>query len=240
MTFTFYEKTTEVAFFTQNNIKSGTLRMHQYGKSLFDVEQELQSYRMIERYIRPNLVVFYQRMMIFRILEMYIEEEDDIENINDSGERVLDRRGKEVVITKKSKISQKKQQMVLYIFQEPKKAIQGQKGVKLGQISINDACNKEIRARTIQYIACFSYQVRIPFNASCLDSFKQIIKVIGRYDPKIGAEIKVALFWVPILGERGDREIIDNGWWRKVAVYMAEPRRKAAKYDTLVKEGSNI
>lgn len=69
-------------------------------------------------------------MMIFRILEN-IEEKDDLKNINANEKTLSNRRWKEIVIAKKSKISQKKRPMDLYMFQEPENIIQSKKGVKL-------------------------------------------------------------------------------------------------------------
>lgn len=69
-------------------------------------------------------------MMIFRILEI-IEEKDDLKNINANEKTLSNRRWKEIVIAKKSKISQKKRPMDLYMFQEPENIIQSKKGVKL-------------------------------------------------------------------------------------------------------------
>lgn len=69
-------------------------------------------------------------MMIFRILEI-IEEKDDLKNINANEKTLSNRRWKEIVIAKKSKISQKKRPMDLYMFQEPENIIQSKKGENL-------------------------------------------------------------------------------------------------------------
>ena len=58
------------------------------------------------------------------------------------------RKGKEVVIVKKAK----KGLMDLNMYQESYKQ-QGKKEVKLRQTNINNAYDKEIRARAIQHIA---------------------------------------------------------------------------------------
>ncbi|XP_075494426.1 uncharacterized protein LOC142532012 [Primulina tabacum] len=49
---------------------------------------------------------------------------------------------------------------------------------KLRQTNINDACDKELRDRTVQKIARFMYQAAISFNAAHLDSFKEMIEAI--------------------------------------------------------------
>ncbi|KAM0068762.1 hypothetical protein Hdeb2414_s0002g00076731 [Helianthus debilis subsp. tardiflorus] len=54
------------------------------------------------------------------------------------------------------------------------------KGKKV-QTSIHDACDKEIRGRTIQAIAAFFYQAGIAF----VDCFKEMIAVVGRYGPHL-------------------------------------------------------
>ena len=69
-------------------------------------------------------------MMIFRILEIF-EEKDDLKNINANEKTLSNRRWKEIVIAKKSKISQKKRPMYLYMFQEPENIIQSKKGENL-------------------------------------------------------------------------------------------------------------
>ncbi|KAH7681554.1 Ribonuclease H-like protein [Dioscorea alata] len=56
---------------------------------------------------------------------------------------------------------------------------------KLGETSMNDACDKEARAQTIQYIARFFYQVGITFDAANSDSFKMMVEAIGRYGPNL-------------------------------------------------------
>ncbi|XP_042469988.1 uncharacterized protein LOC122052508 [Zingiber officinale] len=59
------------------------------------------------------------------------------------------------------------------------------KGGKLRQTSINDACDNELRNRTVQKIARFMYQAAISFNATHLDSFKEMIETIGQYGPNL-------------------------------------------------------
>ncbi|XP_075500591.1 uncharacterized protein LOC142539197 [Primulina tabacum] len=59
------------------------------------------------------------------------------------------------------------------------------KGGKLRQTNINDACDKELRDRTVQKIARFMYQAAISFNAAHLDSFKEMIEAIGQYGPNL-------------------------------------------------------
>ncbi|CAL9124462.1 unnamed protein product [Musa textilis] len=88
--------------------------------------------------------------------------------------------------------------MDLYMFQGSQKQ-QGQAGgSKFRQTNINDACDKKIRRRTIQYIARFFYQVGLLHSTTRLDSFKKIIEAIERY----GAGLKPPSFYkmrVPLL-----------------------------------------
>ena len=71
--------------------------------------------------------------------------------------------------------------MDLYMLQGSQKQ-QGQAGgSKLRQTNISDACDKEIRGRTIQHIARFFYQAGLPLSTTRLDSFKDMIEAIGRY-----------------------------------------------------------
>jgi hypothetical protein len=52
----------------------------------------------------------------------------------------------------------------------------------LRQTSVNDACHKEARARTIQYIARFFYQAGIAFNIAHLESFQRWLKLLEDID----------------------------------------------------------
>ena len=76
---------------------------------------------------------------------------------------------------------------------------QGQAGgSKFRQTNISDACDKEIRGRTIQHIARFFYQAGLPLSTTRLDSFKDMIEAIGRY----GAGLKPPSYYemrVPLL-----------------------------------------
>ncbi|KAJ0716017.1 hypothetical protein HanPI659440_Chr13g0508031 [Helianthus annuus] len=47
------------------------------------------------------------------------------------------------------------------------------------QTSIKDACNKEIRAKTIQSIAAFFYQAGVAFNVANMDCFKEMPVAMG-------------------------------------------------------------
>lgn len=102
-----------------------------------------------------------------------------MEEVNESGKRASDRRGKEIIVAKKPKVPQRKGPMNLYMFQEPNTLVQSQQGVKLRQTNIHDACDKEARFRTHQYIAI------IPFNSARLDNFKHMIEEIGRHSSKL-------------------------------------------------------
>ena len=63
--------------------------------------------------------------------------------------------------------------------------------IKLGkpywQTSINDACDKEAKARIIQYIAHFFYMDGITFNVVRSKSFKLILKAVGNYGSHLKA-----------------------------------------------------
>lgn len=48
---------------------------------------------------------------------------------------------------------------------------------------LNDACDKEARARTVRYIARFVYTCGIAFNVANAKSFKLMLEVVGSYDP---------------------------------------------------------
>ena len=81
------------------------------------------------------------------------DEEDYSTSINPSEKRVYNKKGKEVMSTKKGK----KGPIDLYMLQGSQKQ-QGQAGgSKFRQTNISDACDKEIRGRTIQHIASFFY-----------------------------------------------------------------------------------
>ena len=58
------------------------------------------------------------------------------------------------------------------------------KGKKI-QKSINDACDKQLRANTVQKIAAFFYQAGIAFNVANLDCFKDMIAAVGQYGPHL-------------------------------------------------------
>lgn len=75
--------------------------------------------------------------------------------------------------------------MDLYATPNPNDTGERQKGVKLRQTSINDAYDKEVRPRIIQYISQLSYQAGIAFNTSRFDSFKTMVQAIGRYGPNL-------------------------------------------------------
>ncbi|RDX89129.1 hypothetical protein CR513_29186, partial [Mucuna pruriens] len=53
------------------------------------------------------------------------------------------------------------------------------------QKNINDASQKDARARIIQYIAHFFYGNEIPFNVVRLNSFKLMIEAVGNHGPHL-------------------------------------------------------
>ncbi|WOL07728.1 hypothetical protein Cni_G16475 [Canna indica] len=83
------------------------------------------------------------------------DDQDEEEEFTQQAKRIC-RKRKEPMISNKS--STKKGLMDLILYQDLKKNMQ--EG-KLRQTYINDACDKEVRARTIQYIARFFYQASV-------------------------------------------------------------------------------
>ncbi|KAK4259931.1 hypothetical protein QN277_006209 [Acacia crassicarpa] len=67
----------------------------------------------------------------------------------------------------------------LLLFKNPEANIKLGKNTK--QTSINDACDKEARDRTCQYIAQFFYRNGIAFNVARTKSFKLMVDTIGNY-----------------------------------------------------------
>ena len=63
--------------------------------------------------------------------------------------------------------------------------------------SINDACDKEARARTIQYIGRFFYTCGVAFNVANARAFKLMLEVVGSYGshlkPPSYHELRVAI-----------------------------------------------
>ena len=51
--------------------------------------------------------------------------------------------------------------------------------------SINDACDKEARARTIQYIGRFFYTCGVAFNVAHARAFKLMLEAVGSYGPHL-------------------------------------------------------
>ncbi|XP_020206248.1 uncharacterized protein LOC109791366 [Cajanus cajan] len=71
----------------------------------------------------------------------------------------------------------------LHFTRKAEESIKLNKG--LWQTSLNDACNKEARARVIQYIARFFYRNGIAFNVARSKSFKLMVEAIGTYGPHL-------------------------------------------------------
>nr|XP_018686228.1 PREDICTED: uncharacterized protein LOC103993628 [Musa acuminata subsp. malaccensis] len=177
----FCEKTTGGGIFHAKQHQVGNLKNVSACKMCPpDVKEELLAY-MNDKKIQRNESYEISPEDDIQYLTDDDEGVDHSENVNASGKRISHKKGKEVMISKKTK----KGPMDLYMFQESKKVIRGQKGAKLIQTGINDDCDEEIRARTIQHIARFFYQAGIPINACHLDSFKEMIEAIGRYGPKL-------------------------------------------------------
>lgn len=71
----------------------------------------------------------------------------------------------------------------LLLFKNPETSIKLGKAKK--QTSINDACDKEARARTVQYIERFLCRNGIAFNVVKSKSFKLMVEAIGNYGPHL-------------------------------------------------------
>lgn len=56
---------------------------------------------------------------------------------------------------------------------------------KTKDTSLNDACDKEATARTVQYIARFVYTRGIVFNVANAKAFKMMLEVVGSYGPHL-------------------------------------------------------
>ncbi|KAJ0505182.1 putative HAT dimerization domain, ribonuclease H-like superfamily [Helianthus annuus] len=55
----------------------------------------------------------------------------------------------------------------------------------LKQTNMNDACENELRARTVQAIARFFCEAGVAFNVARLDCFNEMIELIGNYGPNL-------------------------------------------------------
>ncbi|CAL9111177.1 unnamed protein product, partial [Musa textilis] len=139
----FCDKTTKCGIFRAKQHLVGNFKNTTACKKCpLEVKEELLSY-MNEKKITKN--ESYGNLPEDDVEYLRDEEEDYSLSINQSGKKVSDRRGKEVVSTKKAK----KGPMDLYMFQGSQKQ-QGQAGgSKFRQTNISDACDKEIRGRTI-------------------------------------------------------------------------------------------
>ncbi|KAK4253278.1 hypothetical protein QN277_010602 [Acacia crassicarpa] len=71
----------------------------------------------------------------------------------------------------------------LMFFKKPEASCKAGKGKK--QTSINDACDKEARGKTIQYVERFLCANGIPFNVVRSKSFKYMVQAIGNHDPNL-------------------------------------------------------
>ncbi|KAK4285022.1 hypothetical protein QN277_001773 [Acacia crassicarpa] len=71
----------------------------------------------------------------------------------------------------------------LMFFKKPEASYKASKGKR--QTSLNDACDKEARGRTIQYIERFLCTNGIPFNVVRSKSFKYMVQAIGNYGPNL-------------------------------------------------------
>jgi hypothetical protein len=110
---------------------------------------------------------------------------DGIEEVNEFGKRMVHRKEVDNSSKKSKSISlpNRKGPLDLLMYQKPGK--DDQKKGKMKQTNIGDACDKELRARTIQYIARFFYQAGIAFNVARMESFKNMVEAIGRYGPNL-------------------------------------------------------
>ncbi|XP_020207003.1 uncharacterized protein LOC109815825 isoform X2 [Cajanus cajan] len=109
------------------------------------------------------------------------EEEDDIQAIARI-KRPSSTSSEATSVSKKRGINVKGP-LDLHFTRKAEESIKLNKG--LWQTSLNDACNKEARARVIQYIARFFYRNGIAFNVARSKSFKLMVEAIGTYGPHL-------------------------------------------------------
>ena len=112
------------------------------------------------------------------------EEEQEILKIR-SGKRPASMSGSSTSTTihKAKKGKTVKGPVDLLPFKNPEATID--LGRTKSQTSVNDACDEEVRARIIQYIARFFYRNGIPFNVVKSESFKLMVEAIGKYGPHL-------------------------------------------------------
>ncbi|RDX94024.1 hypothetical protein CR513_23647, partial [Mucuna pruriens] len=146
------------------------------------------------------------------------DEEDKVQEIVGlkSGKRPTSSSTKVSSATTKRKNTNVKGPLDLHFFKKPKEIIQ------LGKNNINDACRKEARARTIQYIARFFFRNEISFNVTRSNSFKLMIKAFGNYDshlkPPSYHELRVSLLQKDLLKSHEEEQmkygysIMSAGW----------------------------
>ncbi|XP_076950168.1 uncharacterized protein LOC143623060 [Bidens hawaiensis] len=98
----------------------------------------------------------------------YDDDEDDVVEISNS----QNNKRPKIVISKMAK--------------KQKSNVKGPLDIgKMLQTSNNDACDKEMRGRTIQKIVAFFYQAGVAFNVANLDCFKEMIAAVGNYGPHL-------------------------------------------------------
>ncbi|XP_061355258.1 uncharacterized protein LOC133299790 [Gastrolobium bilobum] len=112
------------------------------------------------------------------------EDDDELEEVEEIHNLRTGKRG--VIPSSDSSVAAKKGNTVkspmdLLLLKNPENSF------KLGerQTSINDACDKEARARTIQYIEKFLVTNGIPFNVVRSRSFRLMVEAIGNYGPRL-------------------------------------------------------
>ncbi|RDX69606.1 hypothetical protein CR513_51253, partial [Mucuna pruriens] len=115
----------------------------------------------------------------------------------------------------------------LHFFKKPEETILLGKNKR--QTSINDAYQKEARAKTIQYIARFFYRNGIPFNVTRSNSFKLMIEAVGNY----GSHLKSPSYHelrVPLLKKDSSR---CKHNWRSAFEHIHSKKRSRLEHQKL-------
>ncbi|CAH9076630.1 unnamed protein product [Cuscuta epithymum] len=117
--------------------------------------------------------------------EAYMELQEDEDDMEELTEILNIRKGKRPLTSAASHPTAKKVKgpLDLLYYKKPEKTLSLGKAKR--QTSINDACDKEARARTIQYIERFLCRNGIAFNVVKSKGFKLMVEAIGNYGPHL-------------------------------------------------------
>ncbi|KAK4283950.1 hypothetical protein QN277_000847 [Acacia crassicarpa] len=115
-----------------------------------------------------------------KVTQAYTElQDDDEEEVEEIHTLKSGKRPATLSDSSTKKAKNVKGPMDLLLFKNPEATIKLGKNTK--QTSINDACNKEVRDLTCQFIARFFYRNGIAFNVARTKSFKLMVEAIGNY-----------------------------------------------------------